>query len=1662
MLLFEADHRVIRKDSHGNKWEYSDSEEQPSGEGWRRVNPSEHPRATKYLWTRPYTPHALGFKQQTPKTSLLDTNDIKLEPVDGALLDRLGISVHNTLADLRQKFKSGVNEHGLDHYTGDRVTLKNTKGTFYIKKVNPVNGKLHIVNALDSSDERIVSTKDVINQENPAGNSFWTKNDTVIIAPGIIGNSSFSGDVIGFDDQTNKVRIAITGGKEIEVYPEAIIGLKGNNAESLKKADKFLDARPTVLNSQDSKDLIESLLRASLQNRSSVSVNELYDDIKATTGRVLPKGYIRAQLGVIESILKVRSHAGFIFNPLSDSVYIADSRLGIRLIANKRDVKPKHKIFGWKNLTKDDSKETYASAGQSVLFKNAVTNEQGEPILAGRIKRIMGNKAEVVFRGGSRVFYLGKLTSLDHKELLPDPTDPEAYGAINRSAFWLLRDREWCRDFKKGDAVRLLSTVEDPSGKQAHYGEFGVVIDHTTDGRIVLQMNNGKRLNVSPRQLKQVREVNDTKQFKDKVLYNPDQVYGSTTHLKEDESESNVRISVGGERRNKMLHLSFSNGEEYKKLEGRLFTAIQDNRATQNQTRAIIPANKDVFPDGAMKTLVPNKDLLQSIRKLYPNAKTLMITRKMRVLPNMKTSFLRPEVPPLMNQYTPDEIRELVKKGQKPGAYSYWDPHNVQKGMRKRTKGDRDFYEPEHIAYDVDTQELSVKGGAPEDVLNKNEKFSYLHPFSNNHETIRTLQYSTPEIEGDYLKVPVSVNIIINPTKADVRNNPNGVIHELPYIIRQTLTPEERQRLDSTAEKKEDINWDNRVLLNSDGKHLYLTAGMDVMSQTSPAFRDTYGRPMTLEAVLKMPLSDKYMAWEKDPHFADKLEMTSLFTYDSSHKRFVTSLKNYREAQSFLRHFLGDSYYKSFVYEDLDGAYVRKASKESLKKDYLDYMKTRVIPTITKNDDTPLGLQGFRGKRLRPYQNEAINFMLDRNASLLASDQGTGKTAAMLGAAIGRINRDGVKRVLVIAPASVAQNTWPEEINNWCKSQKDVNKINNTKGLSKEQKERLIARLPLSVKPMVLSSATKKSFFQNLANENQPVIATTGYEMARIYGKELQQMNFDMVMLDEAQNIKTGKSKGVAGSKQAQVIKDVFEDVPYKVAATGTPLENKAADLHSIVSWLNPSLLGSAEEFSQDFIEQNYVKQGNKKILVNVAVKNAPELNARLDTIMYRKSKNALEASEQSRIKAELAKKGIKYNPFEDYGLVTPRMAYPLVSNRVDLSTGALHYLPLSSDNYLFNPELKSFGSNKDNLLNPIDLSTPEMNQKYSKYIAAVRKVRESVASQIKALKMKHTRYGNINIAASGAFIKLEKVLDDPSLLANDPVLGQDPLFRDPNMPNPKYDRLKDILKLHDKKPFDPATKSLVVADPINAEAIKKRRTALATRGKTIIFCNQVSTMKMLKNRLESDPSFKGRITFFAGSSVESDLLGKKGGGKKLRAQALKDIQTNPNVDILIANKAASTGLNIPQADLVINYEIPWNPQEKNQRIDRAHRIGSQPRPVTAVDLITKGTVEEKKLRAQVIKRQIFDSIINRQEQNAHLSADYFRQAAKFQGADKVGLLDELIQEDPTLRNVSAASEQDMARSARAKRLQIMAKNSKVKREQFRRKHRIISRMFGL
>jgi SNF2 family DNA or RNA helicase len=189
--------------------------------------------------------------------------------------------------------------------------------------------------------------------------------------------------------------------------------------------------------------------------------------------------------------------------------------------------------------------------------------------------------------------------------------------------------------------------------------------------------------------------------------------------------------------------------------------------------------------------------------------------------------------------------------------------------------------------------------------------------------------------------------------------------------------------------------------------------------------------------------------------------------------------------------------------------------------------------------------------QLRPYQVRGFSWLVFLRrwglGACLADDMGLGKTVQAIALILHDLEEgwaDGP--VLVICPTSVVGN-WAREI----------------------------ARFAPSLQVLVHHGSDRASGdeFVGMAGHSHVVIST--YALARRDEETLRAVRWAGVVLDEAQNIKN------PAAKQTQAIRRL--PASYRVALTGTPVENRLSELWSIMQFLNPGYMGSQKAFRTRF-----------------------------------------------------------------------------------------------------------------------------------------------------------------------------------------------------------------------------------------------------------------------------------------------------------------------------------------------------------------------------------------------------------------------------------------------------------------------------------------------
>jgi len=190
---------------------------------------------------------------------------------------------------------------------------------------------------------------------------------------------------------------------------------------------------------------------------------------------------------------------------------------------------------------------------------------------------------------------------------------------------------------------------------------------------------------------------------------------------------------------------------------------------------------------------------------------------------------------------------------------------------------------------------------------------------------------------------------------------------------------------------------------------------------------------------------------------------------------------------------------------------------------------------------------------LRPYQLRGLSwlsFLRDRCiGACLADDMGLGKTIQVISLLLHDKNKNKKAKsnpTLLVVPTSVVGN-WQHEL----------------------------ARFSPSLNVMTHHGTSRYSARKFIREAKKYDVVITTYALTLKDKEDLVKVKWEGLILDEAQNIKNPYTK------QAQAIRRINSG--YRMALTGTPIENRLSELWSIMEFLNPGYLDSFKKFRKDF-----------------------------------------------------------------------------------------------------------------------------------------------------------------------------------------------------------------------------------------------------------------------------------------------------------------------------------------------------------------------------------------------------------------------------------------------------------------------------------------------
>jgi superfamily II DNA or RNA helicase len=237
--------------------------------------------------------------------------------------------------------------------------------------------------------------------------------------------------------------------------------------------------------------------------------------------------------------------------------------------------------------------------------------------------------------------------------------------------------------------------------------------------------------------------------------------------------------------------------------------------------------------------------------------------------------------------------------------------------------------------------------------------------------------------------------------------------------------------------------------------------------------------------------------------------------------------------------------------------------------------RERIDRAFPQGEDSP-ALADLLRVPLYPYQRKGALFAARAGRSLLADDMGLGKTIQAIAAVEILAREAGVERVLIICPTSL-KHQWKDEI------------------------ERFATRTALTV----------EGFWANRQKgyQEDSFYKITNYDVVHRDRDLIRKWSPDAIILDEAQRIKNWRTRTAQSVKALQS--------QFAIVLTGTPLENRLEELHSIVEFVDRYRLGPSFRFLSEHQQTDDCGRVT-------GYQNLSRISKTLEPILLRRSKNSV------------------------------------------------------------------------------------------------------------------------------------------------------------------------------------------------------------------------------------------------------------------------------------------------------------------------------------------------------------------------------------------------------------------------------------------------------
>jgi superfamily II DNA or RNA helicase len=442
-------------------------------------------------------------------------------------------------------------------------------------------------------------------------------------------------------------------------------------------------------------------------------------------------------------------------------------------------------------------------------------------------------------------------------------------------------------------------------------------------------------------------------------------------------------------------------------------------------------------------------------------------------------------------------------------------------------------------------------------------------------------------------------------------------------------------------------------------------------------------------------------------------------------------------------------------------------------------------------------------------------------------------------------------------------------------------------------------------------------------------IVITSYQFAAAKADDLAALQWDLIVFDEAHRLRNVYK---AHSRIAATLRDATLNAP-KLLLTATPLQNSLIELYGLASFVDPHLFGDEHSFREQF--------GTGSLLDPVT---AQKLRARLRSVFTRT-------------------------------LRTQVAEYVKFTNRVAITQD---FLPSEAEQFLYD-EVSEY------LRRPVLAALPS-GQRALLTIVLRRLLASSTFAIAGTLRAMIAR---VEEAMAGRQSPPEDYLVLPDLEDLDDLAEE-------FVPHPDRFELVSheqlVTELADLRSYLQLAESITV----NAKGVAllaalktalEKASALGAARKAVVFTESRRTQEYLVQLLEQN-GYAGQVTQINGSNTDpasraryDRWLELHRGTSAVTGSRPVDVRSaiidgfREDATVLVATEAAAEGVNLQFCSLVVNYDLPWNPQRIEQRIGRCHRYGQQHDVVVVNLLNTANAADERVFELLSLKFRLFEGV---------------------------------------------------------------------------------------